>query len=88
MYLLIGHISDHLNILYSVPQGSMLGPLLLPLCINDLPNISKLLTFQYLFADDTNIYLSSPDLIKLQKTMNRELRKVTKWLAGNRLAIY
>ena len=41
----------------------------------------------YLFADDTNTYLSSPDSIKPQKTMNRELRKVRKWLAANHLAL-
>ena len=81
-----GHISDHLNISCCVLQGSVLGPLLFLLYINDLPNVSKLLTF-YLFADDTNIYLSSLDLIKLQKTMNRELRKIRKWLAANRLAL-
>ena len=81
-----GHISDHFNISCGVPQGTVLGPPLFLLYINDLPNVSKLLTF-YLFADDTNIYLSSSDLIKLQKTMNRDLRKVRKWLAANRLAL-
>ena len=43
--------------------------------INDLPSISKVLSF-YLFADDTNIYFSSNDLFSLQKIMNRELKKV------------
>ena len=81
-----GHISDHLNISCGVPQGSVREALLFLLYSNDLPNVSKLLTF-YLFADDRNIYLSSPDLIKLQKTMNRELRKIRKWLATNRLAL-
>ena len=34
----------------------------------------------YLFADDTNIYLESNDLIKLEKTMNKELLKLRYWL--------
>ena len=48
--------------------------------------MSKHLIF-YLFADDTNIYFESTDLLQIQKVVNRELRKVRKWLEENRLAL-
>ena len=47
--------------------------------------MSKHLIF-YL-ADDTNIYFESTDLLHIQKVVNRELRKVKKWLEANRLAL-
>ena len=60
-----GHISDYLDISCGVPQGSVLGPLSL-IYMNDLPNVSKLLSF-YLFADDANICFEATDLVSLQK---------------------
>ena len=72
-----GHTSDHLKITCAVPQGSVLGPLLFLIYIDDLTNVSKLLIF-YLFADDTDSYFKSNDITHSQKSMNRELKKVKK----------
>ena len=81
-----GSTSDHLEISCGVPQGSVLGPLLFLIYINDLPSVSEVLSF-YVFADDTNIFYSSSGLITLQKVMNRVLKKDKKWLDANQLAL-
>ena len=81
-----GHLSDLLPISCGVPQGSVLGSLLFLIYVNDLPNISKVLQV-YLFEDDTSISFESDNLLTLQKVVNRELRKVRKWLEANRLSL-
>ena len=81
-----GYNSKNLNVTCGVPQGSVLGPLLFLIYINDIPNTSSKFAF-YLFADDTSIYFESGNLEQLQKVVNSELKHIKKWLDADKLAL-
>jgi hypothetical protein len=70
---------------FGVPQGSVLGPLLFLLYINDLPNATDL--FTSLFADDTGLLMSSHDLDGLFSKVNQELEKAADWFCANKLTL-
>ena len=70
------------TVICGVPQGSTLGPLLFLLYINDITYCSQKLSFR-LFADDTNIFISSDNSKQLEKTINQELFKVKAWCDVN-----
>ena len=69
-----------------VAQGSVLGPLIFLIHVNDITNSSQILSF-ILSADDTNLFLSDKDIGNLYKTMNQELKQVNLWLTANKLSL-
>ena len=78
--------SDLMNIICGVPQGSILGPLLFILYVNDIVNTSHVFNFT-LFADDTTILYSHKDLETQVPTINRELSEVSNWFKTNKLSV-
>ena len=79
-------ISEKHIIKCGVPQGSILGPLLFLLYINDIASISDKI-FLLLFADDSNAFVSGKNLDETIDTMNMELNKLVTWLNVNKLSL-
>ena len=69
-----------------VPQGSIIGPILFLIYINDLPNVSQLLQ-TVMFADDTTFSSSHHDHDTLIDRLNVELETISSWCASNRLTL-
>ena len=69
-----------------VPQGSVLGPLLFLLYINDITTTTNALDF-ILFADDTTVIFSNKMEPNTENILNTELKKVSNWLASNKLSL-
>ena len=78
--------SDLLHVNCGVPQGSILGPLLFIIYINDIVNISNILQM-ILFADDTNLFLSGPNVNDICTRLNAELCKLSRWFKLNKLSL-
>src|SRR3989442_7413855 len=82
-----GFNSNKLNINYGVPQGSVLGPLLFLIYINDIVYIPNLGSKPKLFADDTNIFIANSNLGYLNALCQVTINTISDWLLANRLSI-
>ena len=68
------------------PQGSVLGPLLFLIYINDLHK-AIINSHAYHFTDDTNLLLIDKSPKKINKLMNQDLSKLCKWLRANKISL-
>ena len=81
-----GVFSDSLAICTGVPQGSILGPLLFLIYINDIVKVTNYFSLR-LFADDTSLTATGKDLDQLLQKINQELPAIYEWLCSNKLTL-
>ena len=81
-----GYQSNMRQLKCAVPQGSVLGPLLFILFINDL-HLAVQYSYVHEFADDTNLLVVEKSLKKLNKKVNRDLKLIAQWVRANKLSL-
>ena len=86
-YTTVSNIDSQIqDVSHGVPQGSVLGPLLFLVYINEL---NRAITYSYIrhFADDTNILYRNKSLKKINQRINFDLKNIVKWLRANRISL-
>ena len=83
---ILGYDSKQRTLKHGVPQGSVLGPLLFLLFINDLHKAIQFSTVFH-FADDTNLLIVDKSAAKIQKKLNADLKNLYRWLLANKISL-
>ena len=83
---ILGFDSEIKYLEHGVPQGSVLGPLLFLIFINELNNCIRY-SKVYHYADDTNLLNTSKSPKKMQKQLNIDLKLLYKWLLANKISL-
>ena len=81
-----GSVSTAGNITCGVPQGSILGPLLFIIYVNDM--VTSVNCDLFLYADDSTLLVSGKHPTDIQKSLSNELNSVRGWLEENKLSIH
>ena len=77
--------SEYLTMCCGVPQGSILGPILFLIYINDLHQSTAL--FPIVFADDTNLFFNAPSVDECIAKINYEMANIVRWIRCNKLSL-
>ena len=80
------HLSDYCTLLCGIPKGTILGPLLFLIYINDLPNCLEH-SKPRMYADDTHLTFASNNVEDMNLYLNQDLAKVNEWLVANKLTL-
>ena len=78
--------SDPSNITCGVPQGSILGPLLFLIYVNDMSQTVK--SNPFLYADDSCLIFQGKDVTEIEKQLNGDFTNICEWFVDNRLSIH
>ena len=81
-----GTLSPVEKVTCGVPQGSILGPMLFLIYVNDLPSAVKCKVL--LYADDTALLVSGKSVLEIERSLASELQSVRNWLIDNKLSLH